>query len=162
MSDPKSVIITSESHPLTFKALREIDLDNGMINRLEPAKESYEIPYPYTQILEATEEALAVLSPADFNTFCCGANEDIEVIKGTYGLMNSYLVLAYNLLNAYFVGWLDEQDSDRCPCPYAQALANSKQSEYSLNMPQGGSVKVSLDKGSVEAITPAPPYDPAD
>lgn len=97
------VIVTNESHPHVFAALREIDLDNGAINRLEPAQDWYECPDPFAAWVPEAEQGLAGLSSEDRDTFCSGEFGEIEDMVAA----QPKLLAAFNLLNCYFNGWED-------------------------------------------------------
>lgn len=106
------MIITRKTHPAIFTAFREVDYDNGTINRFNPAKDEIEIPGQWALTVDAAEMALkalpgfkidggTTLPDSDFLTFCTGEYSEVEAIANR----SSELRLAGELLNGYFDGW---------------------------------------------------------
>lgn len=97
----ESVIVTPENYPSIFKAFREIDYDNGAVNRFELEQTCYGVPYAHATSLIECEAALALLSEEEMATFCTGEeDEGLALIKARPALKS-----AHDLLNAYFDGW---------------------------------------------------------
>lgn len=96
--------VTEKSHPAVFRAFRAIELDNGMINRLEPARKAYDVPFSHKHMLPEVEVFLAGFSESDLDEFCNGCDQDIALL---HGASTESGVLAGDFLNAFFDGWED-------------------------------------------------------
>lgn len=95
------MMVTKHNFPLLFKAVLSIELDNGMINRLEPARDEYDLPIHDAEIvLPKVETALASLTGEQLETLCTGEESEIlALINGNEGL-----TIASQLLNDFFNG----------------------------------------------------------
>jgi hypothetical protein len=93
--------VTRQSHPAVFAAFREIDYDNGAVNRLEPERRYYDVPEPWLKVLGTAQVALAPLTPEQLSTYCCGEFEESGELAARLAIPNS----VSELLNAYFNGW---------------------------------------------------------
>lgn len=100
--------ITEQSHRYLFRAFREIDYDNGMVNRLEPERTSYEIPISYTFRTAVANIDLRCLNAEQLHTFCCGEEAEMADIASTFG----FAYTTHTLLDDYFDGWPYEQEED--------------------------------------------------
>lgn len=98
------MIVTDQSHPALFRAFQNVDLDNGVINRLEPARVLYEVPSQYEGLVADAEHALASLSDEDMDTACAGEQGDMDALLA----QRPALAGAMELLNAYFDGWPEQ------------------------------------------------------
>jgi len=96
--------VTEQTYPNLFKALQQVDLENGAINRLEPAREVYEVISPFT--LKQVEKALGQLSPVLFETFCQGCEDETrEIISACKEPeLMAGLLAAEIVLNNHFEG----------------------------------------------------------
>jgi hypothetical protein len=93
--------VTQRSHPAVFAAFREIDYDNGAVNRLEPERRYYDVPGPWLRVLGTAQAALAPLTPEQLSTYCCGEFEESGELAARLAIPNA----VSELLNAYFNGW---------------------------------------------------------
>lgn len=64
-------IISTTTYPAIFTAMRHIDLSNGRINRLEPARDEIEVPVDEQSLVEI-EGALSQLTPDELEAFADG------------------------------------------------------------------------------------------
>jgi len=103
MSAQAPVTVRRGSFPGAFAAFHEIDLDNGAINRLEPAAVEYEVPGEYAALLGRVEPFLASLTQEQLRAYCCESPEEREVM--TPGGMDGLADDADQFLNLYFNGW---------------------------------------------------------
>lgn len=93
--------VTKRNFPAVFTALREIDYDNGAVNRLEPERQYYDVPEPWLHHLQTAETALSVLTPDQLSVYCCGEFEEAGELAARLGIPNC----VSDLLCAYFDGW---------------------------------------------------------
>jgi|ERR1700722_16088867 len=94
--------ITRKSSPGIFAAFREIDYDNGAVNRLEPERTWDEIPARWGPQLPQLEEFLSALTPEQLNSMRTECPEDRNIPGGAEGIAG----LADKFLNEYFEDWL--------------------------------------------------------
>ena len=96
--------VTTTSHPLIFQCFRNIDIDNGAINRLEPALEEYNVPTRFDQLVSEGEIELKALSPEQREEFVTGCQDDEENVK-----LKALCPKADKLCNEFFEadGWRD-------------------------------------------------------
>lgn len=92
--------ITIESHPKVFAAFRNIDYDNGAVNRLEPERKQYTIPERFDALTIRSEAELADISDTDLDALCCGEEREQELLNPRYPYTD-------RLLTEYFesYGW---------------------------------------------------------
>jgi hypothetical protein len=95
--------VTMRNFPAVFSAFMQIDLDNGAVNRYEPAATSYDVPEPWIAVLREADSALKSLTEEHLEEFCCGEYSDALEIAAQYGIPES----VNGLLNAYFNGWIE-------------------------------------------------------
>lgn len=95
------VTVTKDNYPKVFAAFQMIDLDSGVVNRYEPAREEYTIPCDVEDV-QVSERALATLTDGEFDRFCVGDEEDILKLAGRSWKLET----AHELLSRYFEEWL--------------------------------------------------------
>lgn len=84
--------ISKRSYPSLYKAIIMVMLDMGMINRLEPVKES--IPTYYAEhTLSVAEQELTKLTPEQLDTFCSGEHDDRCKLVDNMGLLTADFVI---------------------------------------------------------------------
>jgi hypothetical protein len=99
-----AVMVTDMHYPSIFKAFRILDHDNGAVNRNEPERTYYQVPFKFAQDLADCENALAQLSPFDMDMFCTGEDSEVQTILQRK-TSSKNLLKAYALVSAYFNGW---------------------------------------------------------
>ena len=93
--------VDEKTFPYVFNAFREMDYDNGAVNRYEPEREAYSVPQPFASWLAESEAALKSLTDEEFEEFCCGEHSDVMALAGR----SPGLAKAHELLQAYFEQW---------------------------------------------------------
>jgi hypothetical protein len=75
---PGHSIVTEARHPVLFRAMMEILLDNGRVNRIEPAPRRFDIPPPWASQIGDVELALSELDEDALAEFCAGEQREVE------------------------------------------------------------------------------------
>src|SRR5688572_14099377 len=86
--------------PNIFKALAEIDLCNGAVNRFTPARRQYVIPAPYDIDLQVIEDQIEGLTKEEFELMTDGEESEMDAL-----IERKNLQPTANLLTAFFDGW---------------------------------------------------------
>lgn len=98
--------VTKKSHPHVFEAFREIELDNGMIDRAHPARDVYVIPDKSNYDVNAIDAALQALTEEDFYLMTVGEESERDaMILRTPG---EALAVVNQFLESFFNGEFDE------------------------------------------------------
>jgi hypothetical protein len=96
-----SSVVAERSHPALFKAMVQILLDNGCVNRLEPMPSMFEIPHSWAGQVGEVEHALSGLGEEELTEFCVGEQGDVE----NEFLNDPGLRKANDFLDAFFNEW---------------------------------------------------------
>ena len=72
------IVVTTGTHPGLVKCFLEISYDNGMVNRLEPQRESWKVPRQWESVMANLEETASALTDESRNLVCTGDIEDIR------------------------------------------------------------------------------------
>jgi hypothetical protein len=101
--------INKENFPLTTKAFRLIEIDNGghLIGTVYPGEKhdlyEFEVPKEYANLIGSVEAGLARLTEEELENFTQGEHTEVEEIS-----RRSYnLSIAHHVLNRFFNGWED-------------------------------------------------------
>ena len=100
--------ITDRSHPYIHKAFQLIDLDNGaQYYKWDNGPPSeYEVPKKWEGLLVSAERAFAMLSEDELQTFCNGAEHEVEEMLNSGNITG--LKDGHKLLAEYFNGWVED------------------------------------------------------
>lgn len=98
------MVIASILYPRVVQAFHLIELDNGMVNRLEPLKDSYIVPTKYFEMATKTEAFLGRLEPEELEEFCVGSyDEQLQIRK-----RNPEAEIAAQFLDLFFNEWNED------------------------------------------------------
>lgn len=98
--------ITPQTYPVICAAFLEIQLDNGMINRIDGGPPAfYDVPEQYDASLSHLESALAALSKDQLHIFCCGEVGEMDTLIHAGPVESSRMLEAHEFLNAFFEDW---------------------------------------------------------